>query len=67
MPSANRQSAYYAQQAAQCAAAASTTTSPEVKQAYLDLEQGWRHLFPEVADRPGAPSVDPPTIRDNRK
>jgi hypothetical protein len=56
-----RQNAYYAEQAAQCAAAALVTTVAEIKQAYLDLEQGWRHLFPEAAEGRDVPSVDSST------
>jgi hypothetical protein len=39
---------YYRQQASVCATAALTTASAEVKQAYLDLEQGWLCLAPKV-------------------
>jgi hypothetical protein len=38
---------YYRQQASVCSAAALTTTIAEVKQAYLELEQGWRCLAPK--------------------
>ncbi len=40
--------AYYRQQASSCATAALTTAIAEVKQAYLDLEQGWLCLTPKV-------------------
>lgn len=43
-------SVYYRQQASACATAALTTASAEVKQAYLDLEQGWLCLAPKVED-----------------
>jgi hypothetical protein len=39
--------AYYRQQAAVCSTAALTTTIAEVKQAYLELEQGWLCLAPK--------------------
>ena len=42
------QKAFYRQQASECAAAASTTSVAEVKQAYLDLEQGWLSLTPNA-------------------
>jgi hypothetical protein len=42
------QTAYYRQQASSCATAALTTAIDEVKQAYLDLEQGWLCLAPKV-------------------
>jgi hypothetical protein len=32
---------YYRQEASACAASAVTTAVPEIKQAYLELEQGW--------------------------
>jgi hypothetical protein len=49
MTDPNKQNLYYRRQAAQCAAAALATTIAEIKQAYLDLEQGWHHLLPEQA------------------
>lgn len=39
--------AYYRQQASVCSAAALTTTIAEVRQAYLELEQGWLCLAPK--------------------
>lgn len=62
-----RKDVYYAQQAAQCAAAAAITTIAEIKQAYLDLEQGWRHLFPEAMEGLGVPKVDASTATGQRK
>ena len=41
--------AYYRRQAAACATAALTTAIAEIKQAYLDLEQGWLCLAPKAA------------------
>jgi hypothetical protein len=67
MPSPSRQNAYYAEQAAKCAAAALITTIAEIKQAYLDLEQGWRQLIPESADRAGAPRIDLRRVKNERK
>lgn len=67
MPSPSRQNAYYAEQAAQCAAAALATTIVEIKQAYLDLEQGWRRLIPDPTNRAGAPRMYPQTFTAKRK
>jgi hypothetical protein len=39
--------AYYRQQASVCSTAALTTTIAEVRQAYLELEQGWLCLAPK--------------------
>ncbi len=41
--------AYYRQQASSCATAALITAIAEIKQAYLDLEQGWLCLAPKAA------------------
>lgn len=41
------QTIYYRQQASACAAAAVVSTVAHVKQAYLDLEQGWLCLVPK--------------------
>lgn len=41
--------AYYRQQASACATAALTTATAEIRQAYLDLEQGWLCLAPKPA------------------
>lgn len=43
-----KRTAYYRQQASACATAALTTAIAEVRQAYLDLEQGWLCLAPKV-------------------
>ena len=53
------QTAYYRQQASICATAASATTIAEVKQAYLNLEQGWLCLTPKVEEIP-------PTLADSK-
>lgn len=44
----SERTAYYRQQASWCATAAVTAAVAEVKQAYLDLEQGWLCLAPKV-------------------
>ena len=52
--------AYYRQQASACSAAALTTTIAEVKQAYLDLEQGWLSLAPKARESlDGSSETDP--------
>jgi hypothetical protein len=40
--------AYYRRQASACSAAASATVIAEVKEAYLNLEQGWLSLAPKA-------------------
>lgn len=40
-------SAHYRQQASACATAALATAIAEIRQAYLDLEQGWLCLTPK--------------------
>lgn len=61
--------AYYRQQASSCATAALTTAIAEVKQAYLDLEQGWLCLAPKIETGRNdvvdtAPSVDSEPVSD---
>jgi hypothetical protein len=46
-----KQTAYYRRQAYACATAASATAIAEVKEAYLNLEQGWLCLAPKVEER----------------
>lgn len=46
------QKAYCHHQASECATAASATSVAEVKQAYLDLEQGWLSLAPKSKEHP---------------
>jgi hypothetical protein len=49
--------AYYRQQASSCATAALITAIAEIRQAYLDLEQGWLCLAPKGAqDDPPDPA-----------
>jgi hypothetical protein len=42
--------AYCQEQAAECAKAAFESTIVEVKEAYMNLEQGWLQLAPELGD-----------------
>jgi hypothetical protein len=55
--------AYYRQEASACATAALTTAIAEIKQAYLDLEQGWLCLAPKVVENTDA-ATDPKTPHD---
>jgi hypothetical protein len=57
------QTAYYRREAAACATAAATPVIAEIKQAYLDLEQGWLCLAPKVEASPTT-RVDPSTAHD---
>jgi hypothetical protein len=52
---------YYRQQASACATKALATAINEIKQAYLDLEQGWLSLAPKIEERPVA---EPMTLHD---
>jgi hypothetical protein len=45
---AAQRAAYYRRHASTCAAAALSTATKEIKQAYLELEQGWLCLAPKV-------------------
>ena len=45
-----KRAAYYRQQASACATAALATVIAEVRQAYLDLEQGWLCLAPKAEE-----------------
>jgi hypothetical protein len=42
-----KRTTFYRQEASECAAAAPTTSIAEIKQAYLELEQGWLCLTPK--------------------
>ena len=53
-----KQTAYYRRQSYACATAASATAIAEVKEAYLNLEQGWLCLAPKVEERPANPKSD---------
>jgi hypothetical protein len=43
--------AYCHTQAARCAAAAANARASDVKEAYLNLEQAWLHLAPDLESR----------------
>jgi hypothetical protein len=48
MSRSSERTTYCRKQAAECAAAATATALAEVKEAYLNLEQGWLQLVPEI-------------------
>jgi hypothetical protein len=48
MPRLHQRTEYCRKQAAECADAAATSTLAEVKEAYLNLEQAWLQLAPEI-------------------
>jgi hypothetical protein len=58
------QTAYCRRQASICVTAASGTAIAEVKQAYLNLEQGWLCLAPKVEASPDC-QIDPGPGRDS--
>jgi hypothetical protein len=43
---------YRHKQAAACHSAATSTSSPEVRRAFLDLEQGWLQLIGNAPEEP---------------
>jgi hypothetical protein len=45
---ADKRTAYCRQQAAECALAATTAILGEVRQAYLNIEQAWLQLAPDI-------------------
>lgn len=49
---------YRQEQAVVCHRAASSAHFPEVKRAFLELEQGWLHLIGSAPDEPVAPEDD---------
>jgi hypothetical protein len=44
----NKRTAYCREQAAECALAATTAILGEVRQAYLNIEQAWLQLAPDI-------------------
>jgi hypothetical protein len=48
MPRTSKRTQYCHQQAAECASAAMTTTLSEAREAYLNMEQAWLQLAPDV-------------------
>lgn len=58
-----KRATFYRQEAFACAAAALTTSIAEIKQAYLELEQGWLCLTPKP-ENSSAASAEPNTVSD---
>jgi hypothetical protein len=54
------QTAYYRRQASACATAALATAIAEVREAYLNLEQGWLCLLPKPTQAPTTLSIGGP-------
>jgi hypothetical protein len=52
MPRNPDRTAYCNRQAANCATAAKVATVPEFREAYLQMEEAWRQLAPELEDKP---------------
>jgi hypothetical protein len=48
MPRPNERTDHCRAQAAKCASAAAATAIMDVREAYLNLEQGWLQLVPEI-------------------
>jgi hypothetical protein len=48
MPRTKDRKSYCQQQAAECASAATATTLSEAREAYLNMEQAWLQLAPDV-------------------
>jgi hypothetical protein len=48
MPRTHIRTAYCQQQAAECASVATITTLSEISEAYLNIEQAWLQLAPDV-------------------
>jgi hypothetical protein len=61
MPRQSERTAYCHRQAAECAKAALETTIADLKEAYVNLEQGWLHLAPELTENPKPTSRIEPT------
>jgi|GEM_PF-6907245 hypothetical protein len=65
MPRTSERTEYCRQQALECAAAAAATTIANIREAYLNLEQGWVGLAPDIADSPTNIAANPaPPTRD---
>jgi len=59
----SKRTTFYRQEASACATAALMTGIAEIKQAYLELEQGWLCLAPKPENSSPA-SVEPNTLSD---
>jgi len=61
MPHTREKGGYCRGQAAQCATAATAAALMEIREAYLNLEQGWMELAREFEEMPELPAP----ARDN--
>lgn len=57
---------YCQQQAQDCLKASKSSASSEVRQAFLDLEQGWLQLIPEAERQEGAFELNPVVHKPRR-
>ena len=57
-----KRTTFYRQEASACATAALTTSIAEIKQAYLELEQGWLCLTPKPEN--SCASAEPKSVSD---
>jgi hypothetical protein len=55
MPHTREKGGYCRGQAAECATAATTSALSEIREAYLNLEQGWMELAHEFDEMPELP------------
>jgi hypothetical protein len=55
MPHPRGKNEYCREQAAECASAATATVLADIKEAYLNLEQGWLQLAHEFEEMPKSP------------
>jgi hypothetical protein len=58
----SKRTTFYRQEASACATAALATSIAEIKQAYLELEQGWLCLTPKPEN--SCSSAEPNTVSD---
>jgi hypothetical protein len=65
---AGKRTTYCRQQAAECALAATTAILGEVRQAYLNIEQAWLQLAPDInrVSRPAHPIERAPEAQKAR-
>jgi hypothetical protein len=56
MPHTREKGGYCRGQAAECATAATTSALSEIREAYLNLEQGWMELAHEFDEMPELPA-----------
>lgn len=64
MPRPGEKNEFCREQAAECAAAATAAALFDVKEAYLNLEQGWLQLAQEFEEMPKSPITSEHARRD---